>query len=496
LAVRKHRKSSTKKSDGSVKVVNGSTSAGPPASESLVLLAALKNQKAYRLLGPRLTKELFPGDLAVLREALTLYWKTAKRDGKAPDASKRTLRMLSRKLAGRRWETIRLLVDQWEATRPPAEAALEKHLVEYIKKEGLMRLAQEILFEGERPKGQLEPKRFRERLDRLCFSYSREEEEQLNYTGARRDYFKEISVGRIPTGIREIDSVIRGGLGQGELGIVMAPPKAGKTAILINFGAAAALAGGRVLHVTLEISRWLVLERLDMCIGGFTTEQLQRSTRNISKARNKINRVGGSIIIQDLSHEAVAPSRLEALIERHLPLSLVVIDYADLMTGEKQKDPRYELREIYQAMRRLAADFALPIWTASQGNRSTMDSEDFGLGQIAEDITKVWTCDVGICAMQTREEKVRKRMRLKVDATRGSSRNSTAVIEMDYDTMSIRELREEEVNATEVGTGTSQKDRDAYQRSSPKDRAQSRRGVSEAGKTGDGPRPIWRRARG
>ncbi|MEK7112871.1 MAG: hypothetical protein AAB875_06185, partial [Patescibacteria group bacterium] len=46
-----------------------------------------------------------------------------------------------------------------------------------------------------------------------------------------------IGNGRVPTGFYLLDEKMQGGLGKGETGLIVAPPKSGKTASLISFAA-------------------------------------------------------------------------------------------------------------------------------------------------------------------------------------------------------------------------------------------------------------------
>jgi len=56
---------------------------------------------------------------------------------------------------------------------------------------------------------------------------------------------------------------------------------------------------------------------------------------------------------------------------------ILVIDYADLMklvpSNSKRKDE--ELQELYEELRGIAGEYNIPIWTASQANRSSHGDE-------------------------------------------------------------------------------------------------------------------------
>ena len=78
----------------------------------------------------------------------------------------------------------------------------------------------------------------------------------------------------ITTGWGEVDKISKDGLGQGELGVVVAPPGAGKSMVLTHLGAAALMKGVNVIHYTLELSDTTIASRYDSCITGVPRSDL------------------------------------------------------------------------------------------------------------------------------------------------------------------------------------------------------------------------------
>lgn len=444
--VRKGKGASKSRTSGAkatrkVRDANTTTSVGDSRNEpqeSLLLLAALLEPANQRLYGRRLRNEIFPGDLKVIKDVLDDYWK--KEPDREVPASKTTLRMMARKAAGSSgWKRIRSLVDEWLNTQPPRGRALEEHLSGYVRERGLYTLAATVLAQYERNPRDLDPNQVRKDLDALCLSWERDSLNTCAYSktkgnGAQEDRY------RCPTGIPSVDQHIRGGLGSGELGLVIAPPKHGKTTHLLNFAANAALGGKRVLHTTLEIHEDDVLERLDMCIGGYTGEEIRESPRRRLKSRGKVKKAGGEILVRDVSHEAFSIPRLAALLERHLPLGLLTIDYMALMKGERMGDRYEELGELARELRRLSARYSVPIWTAHQTTRAAIGMRTYDMSYLAESILPAHVCDVMLLQFQTTGEKDRGKARLKLECTRGSQDNPLVNLEIEYGKMQVREV--------------------------------------------------------
>jgi replicative DNA helicase len=214
-----------------------------------------------------------------------------------------------------------------------------------------------------------------------------------------------MEAGRVATGFPSLDATLLGGLGPGELGIIVAPWGGGKTALLVNLGAAACLNGKRVFHLTLELGRTPLLHRYDLRFSGCTREELRRTPSLVRRTRGLVGEAGGELWVRDSSHERVTPSRVERMIER-LPKKpdVVLVDYAGEMKADQvyggDAGRRSELGEVARELRRIAAFFGLPIWTAAQAQRGTSLTGNFSLDNTAEDIGQIRVCDVGLCFLQ------------------------------------------------------------------------------------------------
>ncbi len=335
---------------------------------------------------------------------------------------------------------MRGLTDEWLKTEPPKGRAIEEHLTQYIRERGLYTLAAGILTQYDRDPRVLNPRQSIKDLEDLCGSWETEATPVTRYGTCKINTGDNRNSGRIPTGYPTIDKHIRGGLGSGEFGAVVAPPKSGKTTHLINIGANAALLGFRVLHISLEIHESDVIERLDMCVGGYAGEELRVSQGKQRKARAKLRRSGGEILIVDRSHERFTPSKLALLIERNMPVDLVIVDYLSKMRGDRKMERYEELGDLAQEVRRLSAVYSVPIWTALRTTRQAIGMRSYGPEFMAESILPAYECDVLLLHYQTVKEKEQDKARLKLEYTRGSHENPTINLEMMYYLMRAREI--------------------------------------------------------
>jgi replicative DNA helicase len=88
---------------------------------------------------------------------------------------------------------------------------------------------------------------------------------------------------------------------------------------------------------------------------------------------------------------------------------LILVDYADLLRGMGLKNDaavRHILGDIYEDLRGMSGEFQIPIWTASQSNRSSLEDEIIGAEKIAESYAKIMTADFVMSLSRKIEDKI------------------------------------------------------------------------------------------
>jgi replicative DNA helicase len=90
-----------------------------------------------------------------------------------------------------------------------------------------------------------------------------------------------------------------------------------------------------------------------------------------------------------------------------MDFDMVVVDYADILrdTGGA-KEVRHALGNIYEDLRGLAGEFQIPVWTASQANRSALDEDVIEASKVAESYQKIMTADFVVSLSRKVEDKI------------------------------------------------------------------------------------------
>lgn len=195
----------------------------------------------------------------------------------------------------------------------------------------------------------------------------------------------------VPTGIEQLDhrSILNGGLGGGEIGVVVAPSGTGKSHMLTDFGAAALLRGKNVVHYTFELNERAIGIRYDSRLLGINSTDCYMHKDEIKKFYNDNADTLGRLIIKYFPTGSATVNTLRAHIEKlsHSGFrpDLLVVDYAGIMRStEKYELLRLELKKIFEELRGFAAELDIPVWTAAQSNKEGMNSDFVDMSNMAE----------------------------------------------------------------------------------------------------------------
>lgn len=247
---------------------------------------------------------------------------------------------------------------------------------------------------------------------------------------------------RVTTGLSGIDKVTRGGLGDGELGVIIAPPNRGKSFALTNIGAGAVNNGFNVAHYTLEMPEPQVAKRYDNRLLQKDVSYLKEhgSGKALTALLNIQKHLKGELMIKkyrtnECSVDTIRSHLTRLWMEKGFKPDVILVDYGDLLTPRRTyADKRFELESIYLDLRDLGDEFKCPVWTASQANRGALDKKVITIGDLAEAFNKANIADFMVALCQTVEEKRDNIMRWHIAKHRDGEANLTLEGDIEYAT--------------------------------------------------------------
>ncbi len=222
--------------------------------------------------------------------------------------------------------------------------------------------------------------------------------------------FTENKRNTIPTPWDIINEVMDGGLGTGEMGVFVAPAGIGKSMALVNIAADAVKKGMNVIYYTLELSETYVGARFDSYYTGIPSQDLKFHQE---EAEDAIRKLKGKLVIKQYPTKTATVNTLSAHIDKCVMQGfkpdVVIVDYADLLRDTGQKGAVRNdimLGNIYEDLRGLAGTYQIPLYTASQANRSALEEDIIEADKIAEAYSKVMVADFVVSLSRKVSDKI------------------------------------------------------------------------------------------
>ena len=216
----------------------------------------------------------------------------------------------------------------------------------------------------------------------------------------------------IPTGIVGIDNLLKGGLGRGELGIILAPTGTGKTTILTKFANTAFNLDRNVLQIFFEDNRdnirrkhftiWTNVEPDDQ--PEYAEEVKEKVLEAQARSKGILRMIKMS---SDDATISKIKSKIRKLISEGFKPDMLVLDYVDCVSSDKIIDGEEWKGEgsVMRSLESMTTEFDMAIWTATQGSRDSISSEIVTSDQMGGSIKKAQIAHVIISIAKTLEQK-------------------------------------------------------------------------------------------
>ena len=263
--------------------------------------------------------------------------------------------------------------------------------------------------------------------------------------------------GAIPTPWGNINELLMGGLGGGDLGIIFGNPGGGKSWMLVNMGAQAITHGYNVCHYTLELSEDYMGKRYDALITNKDVQTIHAHREEVNQA---VANLKGKLIIKEFAMGKASISSIETHIQKCTDLGykpdLIIIDYVDLLKSKRKSiDRKDEIDDIYVSTKGLARELKIPIWTVSQVNRAGAKDDVIEGDKAAGSYNKMMIADFAISLSRKRQDKVNGTGRIHIMKNRYGTDGMTYAAKINTSTGHIN-IDEKEIDEDMIGTDNQQ----------------------------------------
>ena len=220
----------------------------------------------------------------------------------------------------------------------------------------------------------------------------------------------------IPTGIDKIDEILEGGLGKGELGVIIGPTSFGKTSLTTAMASHAACKGFKVLQIVFE-DRIKQIQRKHLGrITGIEARDLSKP-ENIELVKKTIESFPDKNKLRDNLRIVKFPSGektarqikrfIQKLINTGFKPDLVIVDYFECLEHEGDRSTTNEYEKEGKTMRvfeAMAGELDMAFWIPSQGTKDSINLELVTMDKIGGSVKKAQIAHVIMSIARTVED--------------------------------------------------------------------------------------------
>jgi replicative DNA helicase len=257
------------------------------------------------------------------------------------------------------------------------------------------------------------------------------------------DYLKEVELrydennrNVVPTPWEDVNELLQGGLGNGDLGIIFGNPGGGKSWTLVDIGSFALKLGYNVLHFTLELGEIYVGRRYDANLSGIAVNKLAKHKDEIKEMLER-NNFKYNLVIREYAPKRASIQTLEVNYQKCLDQGfkpdLILIDYLDLLRPSNKRiiDKKEGIDDVYIDAKGMAKELDIPIWSVSQVNRLGAQDDIIEGDKAAGSYDKIMIGDFIVSLSRKRKDKIEGTGRLHIIKNRYGVDGITFKVEAD-----------------------------------------------------------------
>lgn len=229
---------------------------------------------------------------------------------------------------------------------------------------------------------------------------------------ARYDFYHAVEA-KVPFDLEYFNKVTNGGLSNKTLNICMAGTGVGKSLFMCHYAASAMTDGKNVLYITCEMAEERIGERIDANLMGLNIDDVRELPKAMydKKMERLQQKCKGKLIIKEYPTATANVTHFRHLLnelrlKKNFKPDIIFIDYLNICASARfsanaNVGMYTYVKAIAEELRGLAVEYAVPIVSATQTNRSGYGSSDVGLEDTAESFGLPATADFMFALIRT-----------------------------------------------------------------------------------------------
>lgn len=252
----------------------------------------------------------------------------------------------------------------------------------------------------------------------------------------------------VPTGWKWLDDKLGGGLmAEGRaLYVFFGTTNVGKSIFLGNISTNLLSQNKTVVLISLEMPEQIYAKRISAQLSKIPFKDLSLQVDPLKNYLNeyKIKNKSAKLIIKEFPPKTVNPLNIKSYIEKLQKNGIVpdaiIIDYLNLLAPVTKGVNSYEsIKEITEYTRALSYHFNCPVISATQANRAAFQTPNPDMDMTSESMGLSHTVDAQISIWTEEEDFELGIIHMGIVKNRFGPRQCHTVLEIDYDTLSLRD---------------------------------------------------------
>ena len=231
---------------------------------------------------------------------------------------------------------------------------------------------------------------------------------------ARYDFYHKKEE-RIPFDLEFFNKITNNGTPPKTLNICLAGTGVGKSLYMCHHASNCLTQGKNVLYITCEMAEERIAERIDANLMDITMDELRDLPKSMyeKKISSVTKGMSGKLIIKEYPTATANVNHFRALLEelsmkKKFRPDIIFIDYLNICAAARFKNAAnvnsyMYVKAIAEELRGLAVEHEVPIFSATQTNRTGFSSTDVGLEDTSESFGLPATADFMFALISTDE---------------------------------------------------------------------------------------------
>ena len=233
-------------------------------------------------------------------------------------------------------------------------------------------------------------------------------------TEERYDFYHRVEE-KTPFDLEFFNKITKGGIPRKSLNIVMAGTGVGKSMFMCHHAAACLSQNLNVLYITCEMAEERIAERIDANLLDINMDDLKDLPKDLydKKFERSTAGINGRLIIKEYPTASANVTHFRHLLDelrmkKKFRPDIIFIDYLNICASARMKaganvNSYTYVKSIAEEIRGLAVEYDVPIFSATQTNRSGYSNSDVGLEDTSESFGLPATADFMFALISTEE---------------------------------------------------------------------------------------------